>query len=316
MSQAGAAADFMISRFLRRLRGKNDPIPAAPSELSGFELRPDPPRQRPAAAHFFIEDYAALLRQLVAKGIRFETLAAPDAERARSEKLHYIKHDIHHDLENTLRIAEAEHEIGVCSTFFMMHENPINRKYFQAPATWEALRRIESLGHLIGLHVDGFLLIEQYGDLARGIAQARKSFAERGIGFRVGNTHGNSAYQKKYDFEPMNFYAEVKRPTRSNAKLFMDHYGKYSLRELGFDVWADTSVWTPDRGEWLLDYFVSDNGTNIAAGESSASAWTINGAKWDLSEEVRRRLADYISQGSCIYLIHPQFFRKRESGGG
>jgi hypothetical protein len=307
----------MISRFLRRLRGQARPASDSPPKeranpspvRSASEKTARASRKPLSDKHFLIEDYTELLRQLLAEGVRFETLAAPQPAKARAGRLHYIKHDIHHDLENTLRVAAAEHEIGVRSTFFMMHENPINRKYFHAPATWETLHRIEEMGHLIGLHVDGFLLIEQFGDLARGIAEARKSFADHGIRFSIGNTHGNSGYQKKYDFEPMNFYEEVKRPTQCREKLFMDHYGKYSLRELGFDVWADTAIWTPGEGEWLLDHFVTDNGTTIAAGATSASVWAIEGAKWDLSETLRHKLVDYVSQGSCLYLVHPQFFR-------
>ncbi|MFI5013595.1 MAG: hypothetical protein ACHQAY_14740 [Hyphomicrobiales bacterium] len=317
----------MISRLLGRLRNRRSPpvaaMPVANLDTSDAAPKPakwaTPASQRaakPVEPHFSIEDYLLLLEALRSRGVRFETLHAPDQATARTERLHFIKHDMHHDLENTLLMAKAEHEIGVHSTFFMMHENPINRKYFHAPSTWDGLRRIQDMGHLIGLHVDGFLLIEQYGDLARGIDAARKTFAEQGISFKIGNTHGNSSYQKKYDFEPMNFYKEVRRPSNSTEKRFMDHYGRYSFHDLGFDVWADTAIWTPAGGEWLLDYFVSDNASNLAAGESAESSWFIDGAKWDLSEEVRRQLADYVSRGCCIYLIHPQFFRPRSAVAG
>jgi len=310
----------MIARLFRWLRKERTASSLGPPAAK--QTDPCPPKSpskvveilppaKPVDPYFAIADYVLLLEALQSRGVRFETLHAPDPAKARADRLHFIKHDIHHDLENTLKIAEAEHKIGVQSTFFMMHENPINRKYFHAPATWETLRRIQDMGHLIGLHVDGFLLIEQHGDLARGIDQARKTFAEQGISFTVGNTHGNSGYQKKYDFEPMNFYKEVRRPTNCSEKRFMDHYGKYSFRDLGFEVWGDTAIWTPQGGEWVLDYFVSDNGTNIAAGAATELSWVINGAKWDLSEAVRREVADFVSQGCCIYLIHPQFFRPR-----
>ena len=154
---------------------------AAPPKATAEAKAKKATRRKPAKPippHFAIENYALLLQELQSSGVRFETLHAPDQAAARAERLHFIKHDMHHDLENTLLIAEAEHEIGVRSTFFMMHENPINRKYFQAASTWKGLRRIREMGHLIGLHVDGFLLIEQYGDLARGIEQARKTFVE------------------------------------------------------------------------------------------------------------------------------------------
>lgn len=270
------------------------------------------PRGRPPEAKtaFSIGDYVALLKLLKSRRVRFETLERPDPAIARAHSIHYLKHDIHHDLANTMMVAEAEFEIGVRSTFFMMHEHPLNRKFFHDPETWKGLLKIREMGHLLALHVDGFTLIEQHGDLAAGIEQTRKTFRANGIDpLLVGNTHGNSKYQAQFNFEPMNFYKEVCRPTECAEPRWMEHYGKYSLRELGFTVWADTSIWTPDRGEWLLDYFVSDNRRSLAAGEIDRSEWVVDAEKWELGKRHRRRLADYVAQGSCIYLVHPQFMR-------
>jgi len=181
----------MGSRLIQGIRGEA----ASPSPVTHLVTRAEAspiapssgkpalaPHKGPSPTHFFIEDYVELLGELLARGARFETLEAPDPARARAGKLHYVKHDIHHDLDNTLRIARAEREIGIRSTFFMMHENPINRKYFRAPATWEALRRIQEMGHLLALHVDGFVLISRRASSrasSRRCGRRRKSRAER-----------------------------------------------------------------------------------------------------------------------------------------
>jgi hypothetical protein len=211
-------------------------------------------------------------------------------------------------------MAAAEAQLGVTSTYFMMHENFVNRRYFGQSATWATLRSIQDMRHHIGLHVDGFLLIEQFGDLREGIAETRRVFAAEGIDLTVGNTHGNSAYQSKFNFEPMNFYPEVARPTECTDAFWLSHYSRYSLADLGFRVWADTAVWQQGVGEQLLDFYVSDNSTGICAGGSRKSTWDHIGEQWDLSEPHRRRILQLIREGSCIYLIHPQFYRPDRSG--
>lgn len=276
--------------------------------LAGW-LRPDAAARRRDATSFQLQDYLALLDLLLSRGVKFQLLDTPIPEDAAANKLHYLKHDIHHDLARTWHMAAAEAERGVKATYFMMPKNFINRKYFDRPETWNTLRQMQRLGHHLGLHVDGFLLVEEFGDLAAGIAATRQAFAAEGIELTVGNTHGNSQYQAKFDFEPMNFYREVARPTPCRDEFWMAHYARYSLADLGFRCWADTAVWAPGSGERLLDYFVSDNSTGICAGESRKSEWDIVGEKWDLSPSHRRQVADLVRRGSCIYLIHPQFYR-------
>ncbi|MFI5013587.1 MAG: hypothetical protein ACHQAY_14700 [Hyphomicrobiales bacterium] len=261
--------------------------------------------------NFFIEDYVELLTELQARGVRFESLEAPDLASASACRTHYLKHDIHHEMVNTVRIAEAEHRLGVRSTFFMMHECVINRKYFAHRDTWKSLLRMRDMGHAIGLHIDGFDLIERYGDLRHGVEEALAIFAKNGLDIHLANTHGNSQYQTKFNFETVNFFKELVRPTECSDAFWMAHYARYSIADLGFDLWADTALWTPKTGEFLLDHFVSDNNQSLCGGRMRLSHWEVQGEKWELSASLRARLVDLVSTGSCIYLIHPQFFRPR-----
>jgi hypothetical protein len=167
------------------------------------------------------------------------------------------------------------------------------------------------MGHPIGLHNAGFDLIERYGDLRRGVDEARATFARHGLEIDLANTHGNSDYQTKFNLETVNFFKELARPTQCSDAFWMAHYGRYSIVELGFRLWADTALWTPKTGEFLLDYFVTDNSQALNAGRMRLSHWELWGGKWQLSADFRRKLADLVSAGSCIYLIHPQFFRPR-----
>jgi hypothetical protein len=262
-----------------------------------------------AGENFCIEDYVELLTELRARGVQFASLDNPDLASASANKTHFIKHDIHHDIVNTVRVAEAEHRLGVRSTFFMMHECAINRKFFNDRDTWKSLLRMRDMGHAIGLHIDGFDLIERYGDLRHGVEEARATFAKCGLEVHLANTHGNSQHQTKFNFETVNFFKELARPTQCSDAFWMAHYARYSIPDLGFRLWADTALWTPETGEFLLDYFVTDNSQSLTAGRMRLSYWELRGEKWELSAGLRVRLADLVSIGSCIYLIHPQFFR-------
>ncbi len=268
-----------------------------------------------AGENFFIEDYVELLTGLQARGVRFDSLENPDLPSAAAQKTHFIKHDIHHDMINTIRVAEAEHRVGVRSTFFMMHECAINRQFFADRDTWKGLLRMREMGHAIGLHIDGFDLIERFGDLRHGIEEALVTFAKCGLEVHLANTHGNSQYQTKLNFETVNFFKELARPTLCTDPFWMAHYARYSIADLGFRLWADTALWTPKTGEFLLDFFVSDNSRALTAGRARLPHWELLGKKWDLSADFRARLVDLVCDSSCIYLIHPQFFRPRTQVG-
>jgi hypothetical protein len=261
---------------------------------------------------FALEDYVSLFQMLLDHGVQFATLESADLHNASRSRTHYLKHDIHHDLINTLTLAEAQAKMGVRATYFMMHESKLNRKFFGTEVTWRSLRDIRGMGHAIGLHIDGFELIEKYGDLRVGVEHTRKLFRERGLELLVANTHGNSEYQSRLNFETVNFYRELARPTSCTNPFWMAHYARYSIADLGFRLWGDSAFWTPDTGEFLVDYYVTDNSTCLRAGRTSSSKWEITGEKWDLSEELQKRLSEFVRNGSAEYLIHPQFVRSKE----
>lgn len=285
--------------------------------LAGLKnaLMPGRVRHPGAAKHFLIEDYITLLRQIRSAGAVFELVGAPNVAEAGSRRIHYMKHDIHHDLDNTWRMAVAEAEAGFVSTYFMMPRDPLNERWFDQPQTWKTLRSIQELGHEIALHVCGFTLIEQYGDLRVGLNEALRLFRQNGLEITTANTHGHSAYAVKFRFDPMNFYEELARPTSADDPFWMGHYAKYSIQEFGIRVWADTSLWIAGHGWWKTDYFASDNSSGINAGALDAADWEIKGAPFDLSKAHRQAVTATVSKGSCLYLIHPQRFRPGRDRG-
>jgi hypothetical protein len=281
-------------------------LPGVPAVLAKW--------RRPAPEHFVIEEYAALLRELAAGGASFEKLTPAAITGASLRRAHFLKHDIHHDLVNTRLIAKAEAELGIASSFFMMPRHAINRKYFDRPETFQVLREIQELGHQIGLHIDGFAMVEEFGDIYRGVEAARALFNGEGIEVRLANAHGNSTYQARFNFETVSFYQELAErpgvePWVCNDAFWQGHYSRYRLAEMGFELWADTLIWTREHGLTRCDYYVTDNSSSLKAGDLSTGAFEVVGPRFAIPKALKRRMIGHLTKGSCIWLIHPQFFR-------
>ena len=63
-----------------------------------------------------------------------------------------LRHDVDFSLERAVRLAELEAEMGVGATYFALLRTDFYNPASQRGAA--ALRRIQSLGHEIGLHFD------------------------------------------------------------------------------------------------------------------------------------------------------------------
>jgi hypothetical protein len=263
-------------------------------------------------SRFHIDDYIQWLQLIKARGVEFKTLENFNLHlHASGQPIHFIKHDIHDDLRNTVRMARAEHAAGIATSYFMMHRDPVNQDFYDRPRTWQHLRAIRDMGHAVGMHVDGFTLVERHGDLAEGVRLAKEEFAAHGLEVKIANTHGNAALDAKFAFWPQNFYKELAGEIKCCDPFWRAQHARYSIAELGFELWADTSLWIPSHGYFVFPYFVSDNSSGINAGRTNVAEWDIVGKPFDLARPHRVATADLVSQGCCIYLIHPQQFRPR-----
>lgn len=104
---------------------------------------------------FTFAHYGEILEQAIDLGYVFHTFSGN--ELVDSPRLILMRHDIDLSLENCLRFAQIEHELGVRSTFFVrVHARLYNPFEFQS---YQMLRKIESLGHELALHYEpGFAL--------------------------------------------------------------------------------------------------------------------------------------------------------------
>lgn len=97
---------------------------------------------------FTFKGYSDLIEALRVSGYEF----ADYHDYARFSRCVILRHDIDNSIEKALTIAELEHEQGVKSTYFTLLRtdfyNPASKKGLSG------LKKIQSLGHEIGLHFD------------------------------------------------------------------------------------------------------------------------------------------------------------------
>ncbi len=94
---------------------------------------------------FSLDHYRELLAAARAGGYRFSSFDRPPAP---GDLL--LRHDVDLSLEAALTLAELEAELGVRATYFLMTRSEFYN--LAAPSGEEALARLRSLGHRVGLH--------------------------------------------------------------------------------------------------------------------------------------------------------------------
>lgn len=110
------------------------------------ESQESPPRALP---RFDISDYAGILRALRDAGWAFGLVR--DMATDRRSHVAFLRHDVDFHLTGIEAIAEAEAELGVQSTWYVLLSGPYNP---MSGANRGTLRRLVELGHDVGLHYD------------------------------------------------------------------------------------------------------------------------------------------------------------------
>jgi hypothetical protein len=109
----------------------------------------------PDCGGFTVAHYREILERSLELGYAFSTFA--EHESVQSQRLLLMRHDIDLSLENCLRFARIEHELGVRATYFVrVHGRMFNPFEYRS---YRSLQEIEALGHELGLHYEpGFAL--------------------------------------------------------------------------------------------------------------------------------------------------------------
>ena len=133
---------------------------------------------------------------------QLEFLTAAELVRKKPQPgkvLAHLRHDVDGDLVAALAEARIEQELGIRSTFYILHTAPYygrwnatTGRFERNEAAAEAYCEIQSLGHEVGLHTDALLLYQTYGvDGASALEEEIEWLRSRGINL-IGSVSHNS----------------------------------------------------------------------------------------------------------------------------
>lgn len=100
---------------------------------------------------FDLNGYCALLCSLLARGYEVVDFHSLDQQRQHL----ILRHDIDMSIDAAARMAEAESELGLSSTYFVLLRTELYNVWSDTGR--KQLKRIIQLGHEVGLHLDASL---------------------------------------------------------------------------------------------------------------------------------------------------------------
>ncbi len=118
---------------------------------------PEPQRPQNPDRDFTLAHYREILERIASSHptLSFAQAAPLGPALLEEERFVLMRHDVEFSLSGALTLAEADHNAGIRSTFFLQYGSDYN--IFQ-PESAEIVDRILALGHDIGLHYDVTLL--------------------------------------------------------------------------------------------------------------------------------------------------------------
>ena len=133
------------------------------------------------------EDYEKFIDNLYDDGCKFEKMVN------RTNHIALI-HDIDHDINKAVRLAEIEYNNGVQSTYYVITTRfyPFWRKTYDYRKEIEKIKYIQSLGHEIGFHNDLLTLDAKKGISAKDeLRKVLDFFYDNGINIFSSHAHGS-----------------------------------------------------------------------------------------------------------------------------
>ena len=131
---------------------------------------------------FTYAEYERFLERLAGREV------VPLREFARGAGDLALRHDVDSRLDSALRLARLEHDRGLRATYFVLHTAP----YWDDDDLVPRVRRLQELGHEVGLHNDLVTLERVHGRDARAaLEEALARLREAGIDVVGAAAHGS-----------------------------------------------------------------------------------------------------------------------------
>jgi len=246
-------------------------------------------------------EYAGLLEHLG------ETVTIDEAHREhRRQDLVALRHDVDHDLDLALDMAQLEHERGCRATYFLLHTH----RYWSDPFLADKCLQLIAYGHEVGLHLNALTewfdgTIDDVGAYVRDLLRALREAGVRIVGT---SAHGDRAC---YEHQFINYWIWRELRTadpafnengRSAEGVHVENTGHRlpypESHTLTREDGATFDLWSVSMTECGLTY--------DAIHVPHDHYWTDTGGSWSRSDDPRRH---DLSTGRHQVLVHPFWWR-------
>jgi hypothetical protein len=163
--------------------------------------------------------------------------------QAQGEAIMLVRHDIDHDIETALRLAQWEHQHNIRATYCVLHTAWYygkfeQGKYHHYDLMIDTCKKIQDLGHEINLHNNLAVLALQTGyDPFEILEQELEFFSLHGIRITGTSTHGDRLC-RELDFRNYELFSESVYESRGGCRIISWEgnqvaLGSRSMKEFG-----------------------------------------------------------------------------------
>lgn len=195
------------------------------------------------------------------------TLAAyVGAQNVDHRRILLLRHDIDHDYETALRMAEWECAHGLQASYCVLHTawyygQFTDGRYLHTNQLVQLCGQLHAMGHEILLHNNAVVLALQTGADPREVLGQELAFL-RGLGLPVIGTatHGD-ALCRAMNFGNFEIFAEAVKPDRGGVRTVSSEHAEVQLGSLRY---ADLGL-VYEAYDIARDIYISDSGGRLRA---------------------------------------------------
>lgn len=258
-----------------------------------------------------IESYRKLVR-FVCDGLALKPVLYRDYCRTpEADNIVLLRHDVDHSLENAMLIARIEADMGLKSTFFMLHpgdydqdENYYGRiengRVVHQPDFFARCREIAAMGHEIALHNDFFQLSYLTGrpiyDLVRAEVDA---FRDAGVPV-VGSASHGSTFVREIDATNYEIFSDCVIKARGAGRMVRS--GSWETQTHAFamkDVGLEYEAYFVPRN---ID--ISDTGSSVSLASRALRIENFSVTAPEHYQTIREAVEE-IQGVKLVMLLHP-----------
>ncbi len=256
----------------------------------------------------FVASYRELLHTFLDAGFVHCSHAQAFDHSSLPEKAAFVRHDVDHDLKTAIKMAHIEHDLGIRSTYFLLHPGDFGqtRNYYGAivrgrivpsAGMQAAARELVALGHEVGLHNDLVQLSMKTGrTIEELLGEQLEIFAALDIPLSGTASHG-SRFAREHGFVNYEIFTECLPKGEVPRSIVFDEHREQALFDVSFrQLGLNYEAYSIPR-----DCYISDSGGRFSVG--ATRLLHVDPAS------IRASLAD---KRRVVALLHPDWWQSTQ----